>query len=83
MKLPVVPYVFDWRHLKTVNETYWQHLSWVLYSTVMLLAIAVVGFIHGVFPFLFPEAPDALAVRWNKKFRERRERTGQSNTRPE
>ena len=83
MKLPVIPFVFDWSHLKNVNETYWQHLSWVLYSTVMLSAVIVVGFIHGVFPFLFPEAPDALVGKWNRKFRERRERTGQAGWRPE
>lgn len=83
MKLPVIPFVFDWNHLKNVNETYWQHLSWVLYSTVMLTTITVVGFIHGIFPFLLPEAPDALVVKWNQKFRERRERTGQAEWRPE
>lgn len=83
MKLPVIPFVFDLSHTKNVKESYFQHFTWCMYSTVMFLIILPVGFIHGIFPFLFPEAPDALVVKWLRKFRERRQHTGQANWRPE
>lgn len=83
MKLPVIPFIFDWNHTKNVKETYWEHFTWCMYSTMMFAIILPVGFIHGIFPFLLPEAPDALVVKWTRKFRERRQRTGQAGSRPE
>ena len=83
MKLPVIPFVFDCNHTKNVKETYWEHFTWCMYSSMMFAIILPVGFIHGLFPFLLPEAPDALVVKWTRKFRERRERTGQAGWRPE
>lgn len=83
MKLPVIPFVFDWNHTKNVGETYWQHLHWCLYSTMIFIILIPVALIHGFFPFLLPDAPDTIVIKWTRKFRERRERTGQADRRPE
>ena len=39
MKLPVIPFIFDWNHTKNVKETYWelkQQVDWQLkkYDTI-------------------------------------------------
>jgi len=73
----------NFSHLKEVGETYWQHLSWCLYSIWTFGILIPIAFIHGLFPFLLSNVPDRILVDYNRKFKERRERTGQSERYPE
>lgn len=83
MKLPVIPYIFDWHHTKNVNEPYWKHLVWCFYAAGIYALLLPIALIHGLFPFLLPDAPDYILVNFLRKFRERREKTGQAEKRPE
>lgn len=74
---------FDWNHTKNVNETYWEHLGWCIKAFFHLGSVAIVGLLHGIFPFLFADTPDKMILPWVEKFRARRKRTGQAEKRPE
>ena len=71
------------KHLSQVGETYWQHLWWTVKSFFHLVFVATVGLVHGILPFIFADTPDRLALPWVKKFRARRQLTGQADIRPE
>lgn len=70
-------------HCKDVGETYFEHLWWTIRAFVWLTAVAIIGLIHGIFPFIFADTPDRLILPWVEKFRARRVRTGQAARRPE
>ena len=78
-----IPYIFDWHHTKNVNEPYWRHLVWCFYAAGIYALLLPIALIHGLFPFLLPDAPDYILVNFLRKFRERREKTGQAEKRPE
>ena len=73
---------FDPNHTKNVGETYREHGMWCLKAFVKLQAVAWVGLMHGIFPFLFADTPDKMIAPWVAKFIRRRERTGQQRARP-
>jgi len=73
----------DFSHLKTVGETYWQHFSWCVYAVATFVYMIVLSTIHGIFPFLIPNYPDRVMVRFLEKFKSRRVRTGQADRLPE
>lgn len=74
---------FDWNHTKNVGETYFEHFKWCLKAFLHLQAVAWVGILHGIFPFLFADTPDKMVLPWVEKFRARRIKTGQAERRPE
>ena len=69
---------WDTKHLSNVGETYWQHLFWTIRAFVHLSSVAVVGLLHGIFPFLFADVPDRMVLPWVRAFLARREKTGQA-----
>lgn len=73
----------DFNHTKNVGETYWQHLSWTLYATMIFVIMIPIAVIHGLFPFLLANVPDRIMVRFYNKFRSRRVATGQAERYPE
>jgi hypothetical protein len=75
--------MIEHNHLTRVGETYWQHLSWCLYSTVVFAVLIPIALIHGVFPFLLANVPDRIMTEYVRRFRARRVRTGQEESNPE
>ena len=71
--------LFDFKHLSTVKETYWQHLAWALYSVGTNLYVAIITLIHGLLPFVLANYPDRILVKYIERFQARRRRTGQSH----
>jgi len=51
---------FNIYHLTQVEETYWQHLKFSLWASLILSMIAFLSFVHAFFPFLFTRFPDKL-----------------------
>lgn len=41
------------KHPRSINETYFEHMFNALRFVLVLTCLAVVGFIHSIFPFLF------------------------------
>jgi hypothetical protein len=75
--------IIDFKHLSTVGETYWQHLNWCLYSTLVFIVMIPLAFLHGLFPFLFSNLPDKVMISYLRNFKNRRINTGQEERRPE
>lgn len=75
--------MIDFAHLKSVKETYWQHLYWCLYSTSVFIVMIPVALVHGIFPFLFANVPDRIMLKYLKAFKNRRIITGQEQRQPE
>ena len=75
--------IFDINHTKKVGETYWQHFTWCMYSAKIFAILLPLAIIHGIFPFLFPNKPDEIVIKWLAHFRHRRQLTGQADLRPE
>lgn len=75
--------IFDFSHLNTVGETYWQHLRWCLYSTGVFVVMIFLAVAHGIFPFLFANLPDRVMISYLRNFRKRRYETGQAERLPE
>lgn len=48
------------QHVKDNGGNYFVHLYNGLLKSTYALAIAVIGLIHAVFPFLFPDIPDFI-----------------------
>jgi hypothetical protein len=69
--------VIDIKHLSQVGETYWQHLSWCLYSTLVFVVMIPLAILHGLFPFLFANVPDKIMISYLQNFKNRRIKTGQ------
>ena len=45
--------LFDIHHLKKTNITYFRHGIRVIKISVVLIALGIIGIIHGLFPFVF------------------------------
>ena len=45
--------LFDIHHLKKTNITYFSHGIRVIKISVILIALGIIGIIHGLFPFVF------------------------------
>jgi hypothetical protein len=75
--------IVDFNHLTIVDESYWQHLKWCLYSTYVFFIMIFLALIHGFFPFLLSNVPDRVMITYLRKFKERRVDTGQEERLPE
>jgi len=75
--------IIDVYHLSNVGESYWQHLKWCAYSTVIFSIMLVLAIIHGIFPFLLADIPDKVMINYVKNFKLRRVVTGQEERNPE
>lgn len=47
----------EWNHLKKVNSSYWKHLRYGMYFSMLSLLAGVIGVVHTLLPFLFPLLP--------------------------
>lgn len=70
-------------HLKDVDENYWQHLRWCVYSVAIFILMIPLALIHGVFPFLLSNVPDRVMISYLRAFKNRRVITGQEKRLPE
>ena len=75
--------LFDISHLKTVGESYWQHLRFAWGSALFFTLMVPLALVHGLLPWLFPSWPDRALVKYINRFRARRQRTGQADQYPE
>lgn len=75
--------ILNTKHLLQVNETYWQHLNWCLYSVFIFIIMIPLALIHGIFPFLFSNLPDKVMISYLRNFKKRRIQTGQEERTPE
>lgn len=75
--------LIDRHHLKTVGETYWQHLRWAWGSALVFALLVPLAIVHGLLPWLFAGWPDRVLVKYIDRFRARRVRTGQAQQHPE
>jgi len=53
----------NFNHLKEINSGYFNHLIMAIYYSTLVLASAILGYIHAFFPFLFPFLPYLLAKK--------------------
>ena len=72
----------DLKHLSTVDESYWQHLHWCLYSIGIFIILIPIALIHGFFPILLANVPDNIMLKYVEKFKDRRIATGQEESNP-
>ena len=68
--------IFDKHHLRKVNENWWQHFSWIMKANWVYIQLLIVGSIHAIFPFIFPEWGDKVLGKLVDSFTARRKRTG-------
>ena len=47
--------LFDFQHLKTANINYFSHAMRVIKLSFVLIALGMIGIIHGLIPFIFVE----------------------------
>lgn len=66
----------DFNHLKTVDETYFQHFIWIMWANFMYIILLIGGTIHAIFPFLLAEWGDKTLSKLVDSFKARRKRTG-------
>lgn len=52
--------LFNFSHLKQVEESYVQHLAFGLWAGVILLILGILSAVHAVFPFFLSRWPDRL-----------------------
>ena len=45
--------IFDFSHLKKTNVSYLSHGLRVIKVSIILIALGIIGIIHGLFPFTF------------------------------
>lgn len=55
--------LIDFNHLKEINSGYFKHFFIALYFVSLLVAAAITGLIHALFPFLFPFTPYHLTKK--------------------
>jgi len=56
------------KHLKENSQNYFQHLAFSWKISGQLLVLAVIGVIHGIFPFVFTRWVSSEMHRINQKF---------------
>ena len=47
--------IFNFQHLKTANISYFSHGIRVVKVSLNLIALGIIGIIHGLLPFVFVE----------------------------
>jgi hypothetical protein len=45
--------IFDFHHLKKANVNFFSHGVRVIKVSIILIALGILGIIHGLFPFIF------------------------------
>ena len=58
------------RHLKESNMGYWSHLSFALKLSAQLVAMAVVGVVHAIVPFVFQNSVSSGIKQMDTKLQE-------------
>ena len=53
----------NFNHLKEINSGYFKHLFIACYFSTLVLLASITGFIHALFPFLFPFVPYILSKK--------------------
>lgn len=51
---------FNPKHLKEVEETYFEHFKFASWAGATLILLGCVSLVHAVFPFLFARLPDRI-----------------------
>jgi hypothetical protein len=59
------------KHLKSVNETYFQHLREALSYAVILFIATFACFIHAIFPFLFEKVASNMMLKIQERLNKR------------
>ena len=59
------------KHLKDVNETYFEHMYHALGYTLTFLLLTVTTLIHSILPFLFVETGSKKVQELNKHIQNR------------
>lgn len=57
-------------HLKQINSGYFKHLFYAMYFVFLALLVALTGFIHAIFPFIFEFTPYRIAKKITNKTEE-------------
>ena len=58
------------RQLKESNMGYWSHLSFALKLSVQLVAMAIVGVVHAIVPFVFQNSVSSGIKQMDAKLQE-------------
>lgn len=59
--------IVNFKHLAEVEESYFSHLRYNLWVSAMVLILAIVSFVHAIFPFMFPRWPAMIRNHMMKK----------------
>ena len=70
--------LFNFKHLVEVNEDYWDHARFGLWVAGIQLALAVMGAVHAILPFMFARWPERLTNYLIRKSKERTQRVRRS-----
>lgn len=54
-------------HLKESHVTYFQHLKFAIYASVLLFYASIASFIHAIFPFFFKGSAAFVVVKLYKQ----------------
>ena len=49
--------IIDMNHLSKVNSSYWTHLRYGMYFSLLSIVAGLIGIVHTLLPFLFPLLP--------------------------
>jgi len=59
--------MFNFNHLKEVQQNYFRHGLRALYLSSIFIFIAFIAFIHAIFPFLFYKTVSSWIIDINKE----------------
>jgi len=59
------------KHPSSINETYFTHLIHALRYSALFLFLAIITFIHSLFPFLFVNTASTIVKKLNKHLESR------------
>lgn len=54
-------FIINFEHLKDVRSGYFKHMWYAIKLSTHALLIPLTGYIHAIFPFLFPALPYKIA----------------------
>ena len=59
--------MFNFNHLKEVQQNYFRHGLRALYVSSIFIFLAFIAFIHAIFPFLFYKTVSSWIIDINKE----------------
>ena len=59
--------MFNFNHLKEVQQNYFRHGLRALYLSSIFIFLAFIAFIHAIFPFLFYKTVSSWIIDINKE----------------